>query len=85
MRATGKIKEQTELSERHGKDPEIIAWNQIHAHFYSVGVGCRNQYMRPQGNVTMQEAKDLIGLIGGFMRSLAKYVKTVGPGSTLIQ
>jgi hypothetical protein len=83
--ANGKIKEQTEQRERHGRDPEIIAWNQIHAHLNSVGVGCRNQYMHPKETVTMDEAKDLIGLVGGFMRSLVKHVKPVGAGSTLIQ
>ncbi len=83
--ATGKIKEQTEQRERHGRDPEIIAWNQIHAHLNSMGTGCRNQYMHPKENVTMEEAKDLIGLVGGFMRTLAKHVKPVGKGSPLIQ
>jgi hypothetical protein len=83
--ATGKIKEQTEQRERHGRDPEIIAWNQIHAHLNSVGTGCRNQYMHPKETVTMEEAKDLIGLVGGFMRTLAKHVKPVGKGSPLIQ
>jgi hypothetical protein len=83
--ATGKIKEQTEQRERHGRDPEIIAWNQIHAHLNSVGVGCRNQYMHPKETVTMEEAKDLIGLVGGFMRSLAKHIKPTVAGSTLIQ
>jgi hypothetical protein len=83
--ATGKIREQTELKERHGRDPEVIAWNQIHAHLNSVGVGCRNQYMHPKETVTMEEAKDLIGLVGGFMRTLAKHVKPVGEGSPLIQ
>lgn len=83
--ATGKIKEQTERREHHGRDPEIVAWNQIHAHLSSVGTGCRNQYMHPKETVTMEEAKDLIGLVGGFMRSLAKHIKPTGAGSTLIQ
>lgn len=83
--ATGKIKEQTEQRERHGRDPEIIVWNQIHAHLNSVGTGCRNQYMHPKETVTMEEAKDLIGLVRGFMRSLAKHVKPVVAGSSLIQ
>jgi len=83
--ATGKIKEQTERRERHGRDPEIIVWSQIHAHLNSVGTGCRNQYMHPKETVTMEEAKDLIGLVGGFMRTLAKHVKPVVAGSSLIQ
>jgi hypothetical protein len=83
--ATGKNKEQTEQRERHGRDPEIIAWNLIHAHLSSVGTGCRNQYMHPKETVTMEEAKDLIGLVGAFMRSLSKHVKPTVPGSTLIQ
>ncbi|MEI9968326.1 MAG: hypothetical protein WDM87_06765 [Terracidiphilus sp.] len=83
--ATGKIKEQTELRTRHGRDPEIIAWSQIHAHLNSVGVGCRNPYMHPKETVTMEEAKDIIGLVGGFMRSLAKHIKPTIAGSPLIQ
>lgn len=83
--ATGKIKEQTEMRDRKGRDSEIIAWNQIHAHLNSVCVGCRNQYMHPKETVTMEEAKDLIGLVGGFMRSLAKHVNPTVSGSSLIQ
>jgi hypothetical protein len=83
--ATGKIKDQTDLRPRHGRDPEIIVWNQIHAHLNSVGTGCRNQYMHPKETVTVEEAKDLIGLVGGFMRSLAKHVKPTVAGSSLIQ
>lgn len=83
--ASGKIEQEKEARPLHGRDPEIVDWCDIHSHLTAVGIGCRNQFMHPKATCTMEEAKDLIALVGSFMRTLAKRTPPMIPGPTTTQ
>jgi hypothetical protein len=67
-----KLEEQTKARPLHGKDPEIVQWNQLHAYLTTVKNGWRNRVMHPHDKYTLDEAEDLIGHVKAFMKTLAK-------------
>ncbi|MGD1106619.1 MAG: hypothetical protein ABR865_06205 [Terracidiphilus sp.] len=83
--ASGKIEQEKDARPLHGRDPEIVVWYGIHQHLTAVCIGCRNQFMHPKATCTMEEAKDLISLVGSFMRALAKRTPPVIPGPSTTQ
>lgn len=54
------------------KDPKTVEKSEAAANLYSVKLAWRNQVMHPKGIYTLEEAKNLINLVGVFMRQLAK-------------
>lgn len=56
------------------KDAETVELSQAAANLYAVKLAWRNEVMHPNAKYTLEEAKDLIGLVKMFMGQLAKIV-----------
>lgn len=79
------IEKQTIDRPLHGKDHEVVQWNQLHAYLTTVKNGWRNRVMHPHDKYTLDEAEDLIGHVKSFMKTLAKSVKPTSAATTTIQ
>jgi hypothetical protein len=53
---------------------KTVAMSQAAAHLYNVKVAWRNQVMHPHDKYTLDEAKDLIGHVEAFMKTLAEFI-----------
>jgi hypothetical protein len=56
------------------KDSATVELSQVAAHLYNVKIAWRNQVMHPHDKYTMDEAKDLLGHVESFMKTLAEFV-----------
>jgi hypothetical protein len=56
------------------KAPKTVAMSQVAAHLYNVKVAWRNQVMHPHDKYTMDEAKDILGHVESFMKTLAEFI-----------